>query len=56
MSRKRYSTEQLIRKLCEAEVEISKGATIAQVVRKLGITDQTYYGSTEISGSTRPSA
>lgn len=29
--------------LREAEVEISKGATIAQVVRRLGITDQTYY-------------
>ena len=43
MSRKRYSTEKIIRKLREAEVEISKGATIAQVVRKLGITDQTYY-------------
>ena len=43
MSRKRYTTEQIIRKLREAEVEISQGATIAQVVRKLGITDQTYY-------------
>ena len=43
MSRKRYATEQIIRKLREAEVEISKGSTVAQAVRKLGITDQTYY-------------
>lgn len=43
MGRKRYSTEQIIRKLREAEVEISNGATIAQVVRKLGIAEQTYY-------------
>jgi putative transposase len=29
--------------LREAEVEKSKGATVAQVCKKLGITDQTYY-------------
>lgn len=43
MGRKRYSTEQIIRKLREAEVEISKGSTVAQTVRKLGVTEQTYY-------------
>jgi len=43
MGRKRYSTEQIIRKLREAEVEISKGVTVAQTVRKLGVTEQTYY-------------
>jgi len=43
MGRKRYSTEQIIRKLREAEVEISKGVTVAQMVRKLGVTEQTYY-------------
>jgi len=30
-------------KLREAEVELSKGSTVAQVVRKLGVTEQTYY-------------
>ncbi len=29
--------------LREAEVELSKGQTVVQVSRKLGITDQTYY-------------
>jgi putative transposase len=43
MARKRYTTEQIIGKLREAEVEISKGVTVAQTVRKLGITEQTYY-------------
>jgi len=43
MSKKRYTTEQIIRKLREAEVEISKGSTVAQTVRKLGVTEQTYY-------------
>lgn len=43
MGRKSYTTEQIISKLREAEVEISQGATVAQVVRKLGVTEQTYY-------------
>ena len=43
MSKKRYQAEQIIGKLREAEVEISKGQTIGQVVKKLGITEQTYY-------------
>ncbi len=43
MGRIRYTTEQIIRKLREAEVEIAKGSTIAQAVRKLGVTEQTYY-------------
>jgi transposase-like protein len=43
MPGKRYGAEQIIAMLREAEVEQAKGATIAQVVKKLGITDQTYY-------------
>jgi transposase-like protein len=43
MSRKRYSTEQIIQKLREAEVELSKGRSVGEVAKKLGITDQTYY-------------
>jgi len=41
MGRIRYTTEQIIRKLREAEVEISNGSTVAQAVRKLGVTEQT---------------
>ena len=43
MAKKRFQAEQIIGKLREAEVEISKGQTIGQIVRKLGITEQTYY-------------
>ena len=43
MPGKRYGPEQIITMLREAEVEQSKGATVAQVCKKLGITDQTYY-------------
>ena len=43
MAKKRFQADQIISKLREAEVEISKGQTIGQVVKKLGITEQTYY-------------
>ena len=43
MGQKRFKAEQIIRMLREAEVELSKGQTVIQVSRKLGITDQTYY-------------
>ena len=43
MSRKRYSAEQIIGKLREAEVLIAKGQSISQAAKALGITDQTYY-------------
>ncbi len=38
---KRFKPEQIVAMLLEAEVELSKGATIAVAVKKLGITDQT---------------
>jgi putative transposase len=43
MSRKGFTPEQIIRKLREAEVLIGKGESVGQVVRKLGVTDVTYY-------------
>ena len=43
MARKRHTPEQIIRKLRKAEVELAKGLTTADVVRKLEITEQTYY-------------
>ncbi|MEE9302143.1 MAG: transposase, partial [Thiotrichaceae bacterium] len=43
MSRKRYTVEQIIHKLREAEVELSRGKKLGQIVRDLGITEQTYY-------------
>ena len=43
MGKKRFRAEQIIRMLREAEVEVAKGQVVAQVCRKLGITEQTYY-------------
>ena len=43
MTRKRYTPEQIIRKLREAEVMISQGKSISQAARQIGIVDQTYY-------------
>ncbi len=43
MSRKRFSSEQIIGMLREAEVLLSQGMTIGEVSRKLSISEQTYY-------------
>ena len=43
MKKKGSSAEQIIGKLREAEVLLGQGATVAEVSRKLGITEQTYY-------------
>ena len=43
MPKKRHTTEQIINKLREAEVLIAKNKSIAEVCRKLEITEQTYY-------------
>jgi len=43
MNGKRHKPEQIISKLREAEVEISKGATVPEACKKIGVTDQTYY-------------
>ena len=42
MARKKHTVEQIIGKLREAEVALSKGQTVLQVCRTLGITEQTY--------------
>ena len=43
MPRKRFTTEQIIHKLREAEVELSKGRSVGQACKKIGVTEQTYY-------------
>ena len=43
MPRKRYSTEQIVTKLRQAEVELGRGLRTPQVCKKLGISEQTYY-------------
>ena len=43
MSRKRFTPEQIITKLREAEVELAKGQRAVEVCRKIGVAEQTYY-------------
>ena len=43
MARKRYGTEEIIGKLREAEVVLSQGATVGEVLRRLGVSEPTYY-------------
>ena len=43
MARKRHTPEQIIAKLRQAEIEISKGKSVAEAAKVIGVTDQTYY-------------
>ena len=43
MARKRYTAEQIINYLREAEIFISQGKTIKEVSRQIGISEQAYY-------------
>ena len=43
MSRKRYSSEQIIGYLREAEILQAKDSTIPQICKKIGVAEQTYY-------------
>ena len=39
----RFSVEQIIRLLREAEVEVAAGKTVGQVCQKLSVSEQTFY-------------
>lgn len=43
MKRKRHSPEQVIGKLREADVQLSQGATLADVCKRLEVSEQTYH-------------
>jgi transposase-like protein len=43
MARKRFTAEQIIHKLRQAEVELAKGHAVKAVAKKLGVTENTYY-------------
>ena len=40
--RRRHSTEEIVNKLRQAEVELGEGASVAAVCKLLGVTEQTY--------------
>jgi putative transposase len=43
MGKVNYTTEQIIIKLREVEVLCGQGKTIAEAVRQIGVSEQTYY-------------
>jgi putative transposase len=43
MSRKRFTAEQIIGLLREADVRLSQGRNVGQICREMGVTEQTYY-------------
>ena len=43
MSKKRYGSEQIITKLWEVEIMLSKGSAIGEASKRIGVTEQTYY-------------
>ena len=43
MTKKGYTLEQIINKLREAEVMLSQGATLSVILKKIGVSDATYY-------------
>ena len=43
MARKRYAAEEISGKLREAEVVLAQGEAVAQVARRLGVAEPTYY-------------
>ena len=53
MGKVRFSTEQIIRKLREAEVLHSQGSTISEICKQLEIHEQTYYKWRKEYGSIR---
>lgn len=43
MAKRRYTPEQVIKKLREAELALAEGSMVAEASRKIGVTDQTFY-------------
>ena len=43
MGQKRYTAEQIIGQLRQAEVRLAEGKPVTEIVRELGVSEQTYY-------------
>jgi len=51
MKKKRFSAEQVIRKMRETEVLLGQASIVGEVSRKLGVTEQHYRRRREYGGS-----
>jgi putative transposase len=54
-----HGTEEIIRKLRQADVLLSQGKTVLEICREIGVSDATYYkwrGDTAAWVSSRPAA
>jgi transposase-like protein len=54
--KKRYSAEQIVGKLRQADVELGKGKRVPEVCRLLEISEQTYYRWRQKYGGMAPEA
>ena len=54
MKRKRHTAEQIIAKLRQGELERGNGATVADVCKKLGVSEQTYQRWRQLYGGMKP--
>jgi len=43
MAKKGYTPEQIINNLREAEIMLSQGSTLSAILKKIGVSDVTYY-------------
>jgi transposase-like protein len=43
MAKRKYTSEEIIRKLREADVLLGQGKSILEACKQLGVTDQTYF-------------
>lgn len=40
---KKHKSEEIIGKLCEAEIVLAQGGTVSDACRRIGVTEQSYY-------------
>jgi putative transposase len=54
MAQKRYSVDQIIPMLRQADVELGKGTKVPEICKQLGIAGQTYYRWRQKYGGMQP--
>ena len=43
MAKRKHTSEEIINKLREGEVVISSGSTVVETVRRIGVSEETFY-------------